>query len=72
MEEFKVQYVNDCQDDEFTLNKIYECEIIPISMRYSGLQIIDDLGNKHIIATDNNDYKQFSEDEFFRSRFEIY
>jgi hypothetical protein len=62
----KIKYVNDCQDVEFTLNKVYEGNVT-----MDGLQIIDDIGNEHVIATTDNEFKSYYGDDFFRSRFII-
>ncbi|MCY7948338.1 hypothetical protein P8891_12090 [Bacillus atrophaeus] len=62
----KIKYVTDCHDKEFTLNKKYDFRIT-----HDGIEIIDDLGEEHIIATKDNEYGAYEYDEFFRLRFEF-
>lgn len=68
MEEYnmRVEYVKDRFDNEFTLNKKYEFDVKPY-----GIEIVDDLNNKHVIATKNNGFNSYEEDDFFRHRFEF-
>ncbi|QYJ63422.1 hypothetical protein [Bacillus velezensis] len=66
MSNVKIKYVTDCYDKEFTLNKKYDFRITD-----DGIEIIDDLGEEHIIATKDNEYGAYEHDEFFRSRFEF-
>jgi hypothetical protein len=62
----KVKYVHDRRDEEFTIGKEYEFQV-----KEYGIEIIDDLNNQHVIATNNNKYKRYEHDEFFMSRFEF-
>jgi|GEM_PF-6686564 len=62
----RVEYVKDRFDDEFTLNKKYDFDV-----KSYGIEIVDDLNNKHVIATRNNEFNSYEEDDFFRHRFEF-
>lgn len=59
-----VKFTNAFGSDCFTQDKIYATKTTP-----SGLSVVDDKGDEHIIATVKNEFKSFEDDSFFRNNF---